>query len=875
MLRDICSELRYRLRALFRRNAMERELDEEVGLHLERETEKLVARGLSVEEARRSARLAFGPVEATKEATRDARGVRLVEHLVQDLRYAARSLRKTPGFTVTIVLVLALGVGANAAMFTLVDRLFFREPSGITDPTRVLEAFQTTPSGFMPSMRPALLPSIRRDLHGLAEVAVRRDVYAGLDVATAPRVTRVTSNYFGLLGVRPARGRFFTTIDGADSLPVAVVSDRYWQRDLSGDPNAVGRSIELNRKRYTVIGVAPAAFAGIDLQATDVWLPMAPDAGGTVVLRLANGVTSQRVDAVMTLDAQRGMSAALLAFRKQHPFPLPTVRTSPLPYGRLHPAMRNPYTETITRVTGVAAIILLIAVANVATLLLMRAARRQREIAIRLALGVSRARLCGQLFAEGAMLAVAGGGAALLLGTWGSAVARARLLPGVRLTYALFDWRLVGFTLTVAVTAGLFASLASALQATRADLTRALKAGADEGHAWRSWLRSGLIVAQTALSVVLLVGAGLFVQSLRKIRAVPLGIDVGQLMFAKASFDHGDSGKVYLPLMEEEVSRLAAMPGVHGVAVSLMPPMQGETSKMMFRPSGDTVYFNGQSEMTGNAVGPGYFATVGMRVLDGRDFASTDIATSTPVLVINRAAALAAWPGRRAVGECLVMGRPTNPCATVVGVVTQANLMGVKPDSEPHYYVPVAQQRYQSDFTITLRAPLATRVALVPIVRRDLMARLPSSTTIQVENLAPALARLYIQWQEGADVFVSMGLLALVVAGIGMYSVIGYAVSRRMREMGVRVALGARRPQLMGPLLLGSVRSVLVGIVLGIAAALALGRLVASLLYDTSPRDPAVIVGAAVMLVLAALAAALGPAWRASRVDPASVLRAE
>jgi predicted permease len=794
---------------------------------------------------------------------------RWLDSLAQDTRYAIRGLRKTPGFTLTVILVLALGVGANAAMYSLVDRLFFREPSGIVDPASVVMPTEVFQGGYMPAMGSANIDALRSSVKGLGTVALQKGVYQGIDRATGPRVLRVTDNYFPMLGVRMARGRTFAPDEAADSLPVAVVSYRYWQRTLDGDSAVLGHSIEIAQQRYTVIGVTSPAFTGTGLEATDVWLPMSTKADGGLIMRLNTGVTRERVEAAMTVALRQGLRP-----NTRSGYTPPVIRANPLVFGRQSYGGGSPYLEIIIRVAGVAAIILLVAIANVATLLLMRATRRSREIAVRLALGVSRGRLMRLLMVEGALLSLAAGAAALVAGVWGGAVARARFMPFYRLTYPLIDWRFVTFTLGIAIAAGLLASVAPTIQASRPDLTHSLKAGA-RGQYRRSWFRGSLVVAQAALSVVLVVGAGLFVRSLHNIHSVPLGIDIDQLTVASASFQRVDSGKTYLPLMQQEAERLASIPGVQGAAVSLMAPMQGEMGGMAFRQGGDTMFFNGEAGLAGNAVGPGYFATVGIRLVDGRDFTTSDVAGSAPVVVLSESAARAAWPGKRAVGQCMVLGRDTNPCTTVVGVVSDANLVNITPEPGTHYYLPVTQYPYIRSLAITVRAPSRTRAALAQAVRHDLTGRLPASTDLRIEDLRSSLDPRYAQWTEGAVVFTAMGILALIVAAIGMYSIIGYSVSQRMHEMGVRVALGARRGQVMRPVIVGGLKLAALGVVLGIGAALVLGKLVASLLYNTSPRDPVAMVAAAVILLLASVAAAFVPARRAARVDPVIALRAE
>jgi hypothetical protein len=354
-----------------------------------------------------------------------------------------------------------------------------------------------------------------------------------------------------------------------------------------------------------------------------------------------------------------------------------------------------------------------------------------------------------------------------------------------------------------------------------------------------------------------------------------LGVDVNQLVVVNARFQRTDSAKAYVGVMQREADRLAAIPGVQGAAVSFMGPMSGELGGMAFLRSGDTARFSGKPYLNGNATGPGYFATVGMQVVDGRDFASTDVANAAPVLIVSKSAAQDLWPAERAVGNCLRLNRDTNPCATVVGVVSDANLVNIKPEPQAHYYVPVTQQKYLSDLALTIRAPRKLRTTLAPTARRELASQLPASTTLSVQDLRSTMGQRYTQWTEGAVVFSAMGILALIVAGIGMYSIIAYSVSRRMHEMAVRVALGASRRQVMRPVVFGGLALAVAGVAIGVGIALAAGKLVASLLYETSPRDPLAMLAAAVVLLVAALVASFVPARRAARADPMRALQAE
>jgi predicted permease len=541
--------------------------------------------------------------------------------------------------------------------------------------------------------------------------------------------------------------------------------------------------------------------------------------------------------------------------------------------------------EITAQIAGVAAIILLITATNVATLLLLRAARREREVAVRLALGVSRTRLCAQLLTESVLLAAVGGAAAMIVGAWGGAALRAMVMPHVRWGEPALDARVMAFTMTLALAAGVVASLAPAIRATRPELTQSLRGGAREGVFHRSRIWPALVVTQTALSLVLVIGAGLFVRSLRNAHAIQLGYDVGQLMSATVRFDAAEEVPAdFQAVMVDETSRLTAVPGVEGAGLSSMPPMGGLFAQMVFLPGGDSVG-GAMDGPTWNAVSPGFFATTGMRVLGGRDFTSADGAGAERAMIVNESMAKSAWPGQVALGKCVMLNATNAPCTTVIGVVSDAHLADLMEMGPMHYYLPMAQAivgakpgvppRFARFATITVRAGAERRAGLAQLVRRDLKERLPASANIKVGDLQQDLAPRYHQWREGAVLFSMLGALALLVTTVGLYGVVAYMVARRTHEMGVRIALGAGSGDIVRLVVREGLGVVAVGVVVGAGIALALGKLVESLLYGVSPHDPAVVTGASLLFTLIAAAACLVPARRAMRVDPVEALRAE
>ncbi|HEX5435896.1 MAG TPA: FtsX-like permease family protein [Gemmatimonadaceae bacterium] len=534
-----------------------------------------------------------------------------------------------------------------------------------------------------------------------------------------------------------------------------------------------------------------------------------------------------------------------------------------------------------TRLVGVAAIVLLIACANIANLLLARAVQRRREIAVRLALGITRGRLIAQLFAESALLALMGGAAAILLAFWAGLLLRMLLLPGITWAGPPVDLRVVGFTAGVTLLTALLAGLAPAVRGSRADLGMALKAG------WRSGLggggatrlRAALLVVQAALSVVLLVGAGLFVQSLVRARNVDLGVDAGRLI-ALTPRPSAQSGSDTLPpafdaRMAEVAERVRALPGVAGVTTAAISPLLGEMSGPWSVPGRDSLPRLPHAE---NYVSPSYFSTVGTRIVAGRAFTPADRKGAAHVAIVNETLAHAVWPHEHALGQCIEMGMQSDalPCTTVVGVAHDTHEMNVVEPAFMQIYQPLAQQppgpvRSRS---LIVRATGDPHRLVAPL-RTLMRSEFPRGWTVRVTLLEAEIAPQLRPWRLGTMMFGAFGLLALVVAGVGLYSVVSYSVAQRTHEIGVRVALGARARDVVQLVLGHSVRVTLIGVGVGCVVAVAAGTLIASLLYDTSVHDPLVFGAVAAVLLAVAVLASVIPARRATRVDPMDALRAE
>ncbi len=882
----------HRVRTFVRPGAYARDLDDEMRLHAEMDEryERDSAGG-----ARR-----FGSSTFYKEEARRLTWLAFADVMRQDLAYAWRTTRRSPGFTTVVVLTLALGIGANASVFSVLDRLYLRTPHGIADPSSLrrtwIEHFRTS-TGVPFRSQAISYPTYDAITEATgtrrASALYRTDFAMRLGKRpTDPRVSVVyaTANYFEVLGVRPALGRLY----GADEdrpgrgASVVVVSHAFWQSRLRGDSSALGRPIAIGKDTYTVVGVLDPGFSGLDLRASEVWIPLGlfPDPGWNrdrpwwTEDAMTWFTIVRRADAALAdAEYQRRATAAVRAKNRllgARGDTLAAVWTGSVIEAR-GPSTPGHQMIVSTRLGGVAVLVLVIAAANVINLLLARATNRRREIALRLALGVSRGRLIRMLTTETMMLAALAGVAGLIATSWGASLLRSLIMPEIPWRDSALDARVAVFAIAVTVVAGLVAGIVPAIQASSPRLSDALKAGARDGGRHRSRLRSALLITETALSVTLLVGAALFVRSLRNVQALDLGYDAEQLVFGRVEFAEGETppSAVLGSTMREVAARLRGRPGVESVARSSWEPMQG-LGFLDFFVGPDSVGSYGRRAPTSTSVSPEFFRTVGLSMLRGRGFSGTDHERPPAEIVVNDAMAKLVWPGRDPLGQCVRLGKRENPCFTVVGILETARLTNVI-ENEPaaQFYVPLGSLSSSSSGTsIIVRArrdqAAAASAELVGTLRRAFPTA-ESSVTAMTTNLEPE----YRPWRLGASLFTGLGLLAMVVAVIGIYGTVSYGVSQRTHEFGVRVALGAQVDDVVRQVLGEGLRTVAVGVALGIALALSAGRVVAAMLFGIAPTDPGVLVTVSVGLLVVAALATVVPAWRAARADPLTALRAE
>jgi predicted permease len=904
------SDLRFRFRAIFRREVMERELDDELRFHLERETEKNVRAGMAPDEAARRARAAFGGMERIKEDSREARGVVLVQTLGQDLRYALRGLRLRPGFTAAIVLTLGLGIGTNAAMFGVIDRLMFRAPAYLVAPERVHRVFtryrwEGEDNGGDGFSYPRFIDFTRMttSFDRIAGIAYRTLAIGSHDDAVEMSVGAVSAGLFRFFDAPPVLGRYFTPAE--DSLPVgtpvAVLGYGFWQAHYGG-ANVLGKTVRIGDAVYTIVGVAPEGFVGTSEQTQPAaFVPLTTIASGRstnfgtnynwtwldVIVRRKPNVSVAQAHADLSNAFRRSWGAerewGLSQFPGgKSPVKFPTadeahVRAEAGPLLMSRGTSADPAAHVATWVMGVALIVLLVACANVTNLLLAHAVKRRREIALRLALGVTRRRLLQQLLTESLVLALLGGAIGLVVAQFGGQLVRGMFLQDEAATAVITDTRTLWFVIVVTLAVAVLTGLAPALHSLRGDVADALKAGSREGSYRRSAIRTGLLLFQGALSVVLLVGAGLFVRSLSNVRGLRLGYDIAPVVYveAVARGTKSTSAEAYA-LTERMLAAAKSVPGVRNASLTISVPFwSSEGRGAPTVPGRDSLRKLGRFGL--QAGSPSYFETLGTRIIQGRGFAETDVANAPPIVVVSDAMAKAIWPGQNAIGQIMRIGPDSNPYMTVVGVAENMRIEDLSGKPEFSYYMPAEQYvRQFGRMNPTLFVRVTGRAEdYTEALRRRLQREMPGESIVKAMPLRSLVAERQRSWDFGAKMFVGFGGLALLLAAIGLYSVVAYMVAQRTHELAIRIALGAGLGDVLRMVVMQGVVFAAIGIALGSGIALFAGRWVEPLLFAQKANDPVIYALVAGVLLVVAIASTVRPALRASRVDPMVALKSD
>jgi predicted permease len=899
-----------RLRAVWNSEKVHQEIDEEMQFHIRMRTQENIERGMSPDDARRNAEERFGNTGRIKEQGWDVRGGGWLETLWQDLRYGARMLRKHPGFSLMAVLTLALGIGANTAIFSLVNATLLRQLP-YPEPERLAYVYSgVAGSPYSTASYPDYV-ELRDQNQVFSGLAARGSITASLSSDEQTDLVSgeiVSGNFFDVLGVGAALGR---TISPADDQtpgahPVAVISHGLWQRRFGGDRGIIGRQINLNGQGFTIIGVLSAEMPGvIPGRADDIYVPMMmqalmrPPRGGYsgeknpdllqvrgnrwlwLTGRLKPGATKEQAQAALAL-----------IFKQQEQLYPDTNRARIATVTRASdgdPEERPPLLKVAGLLLTVVGIVLLIACANVANLLLSRASARRKEIAVRLALGAGRWRLVRQLLTESLLLSVLGGAAGLLLAVWAVDVLRSvppppGLLP-INLDFSL-DGRVLVFTLALSVLTGLAFGLAPALQASRTDLISTLKnesPGLNQKHR-RFNLRNILVIAQVALSFVLLIGAGLFLRSLWRAQAIEPGFDEAKLLTAPLNINLLRYTRVQgREFYRQVVERVEALPGVESASVARIVPLSGGSSVSDLLIEGRTDPANesrsegagpggpSQNTISRNVVGPNYFQTMGIGLLKGRDFSELDTQEGQGVVIVNETFERVHFNGQDALGKRLSFNGAGGPWREIVGVARDSKYQTLGEAATPFAYLPLAQN-HETGMTLLVRASNEP-AGLLATVRQSVQSLERNLPVTNVRPMRELIGNSLYAARMGALLIGVFGLLALALAAVGLYGVMAYAVSQRTREIGIRMALGAQRMDVLRLILREGMTLVVLGASLGLAGAIALSRLLVSFLYGISATDATTLTATAAVLVIVAFIANFIPARRATRVDPIIALR--
>jgi putative ABC transport system permease protein len=829
----------------------------------------------------------------------------MIETLLQDIRYAARGLRNKPGFTAAVVLTLGLGIGANAAMFGIVDRLLFRAPSYMVSPDLVHRVYLVRTfdgkENFGSNFQYTRYEDLKRWTTSFDVVAATGENSMAVGVGENARempVAHVSAGFWRLFDAPPAIGRYFTPAE--DTTPtgaaVVVLSNGFWQSRYASSPDAIGKQLKLAKTDYTIIGVTPEGFMGTSTGAVPIgWIPITTFSANEftwnpkdlsnwyqkyniswlqMLARRKPGITNDAATADLTNAYKRSHEKQ----REMSPRTTPAEILKPRALAGSVLTQRGPTSSQASKIArwvgGVAVIVLLIAAANVANLLLARALRRRREVAVRLALGVSRARLLSQLLTESLLLSALGGVLGVVIAQFGGVLLRSQFMPSAENVAVLGDVRTLAFAGVAVLVVGVLTGLAPALQAGRGDLTEALKSGSREGTYHRSRTRVALLVFQGALSVVLLVGAGLFVRSLGNVRGLRMGYDMDKLMWVGVE----ERGEKLTPaergaLRDRLAEAARGLPGVTNAARAVTVPFWMTWDEGVNVAGHDTAKLNRLSFRIQGA-SPEYLNTMGTRLLRGRGIESHDTEKSPKVMVVSESMAKLLWPGKDALGQCVRIGADTNPCTEVVGVAEDIRADEELGDDKMLYYYRPLPQAQPEGGGLFVRTSGAARHS-TESVRRQLQALMPGSAYVTVTPFTQIYAPTIRSWRLGARMFVAFGTLALVLAAIGLYSVIAYNVAQRTHELGVRVAFGAQVTDVIRLVLIEGLRLAVAGVVIGGGIALLAGRWVAPLLFKVKPTDPLVFGFVIATLLVVATVASLIPAMRAARVDPNVALRSE
>lgn len=885
--------IRRRLRSVLWRVPLEQEVHEELAHHVELRTEELVARGIPPDEARRQALDRLGDPRRM-EKTLTAIGRRRDRtfawrewwtELWQDLAFALRQCRRQPSFTLAAVLTLALGIGATTAIYSVVHAVLLK-PLPAANPDRVLSVY-TTWRGSQSSTSVGNFDYIRQRVKTLEHFAAMNALSFNLsDDGVPERVLggRVTWNFFPVFGIAPLHGRVFTADEdrpGQDR--VVVLSHKLWQRRFGGDPNVVGRQIRLNSVPFDVIGVMPRAFEEI-AEFADLWTPIAftPAQLAEHDLHYLDLFGLRRADTSLP-QVRDELTRVVQALVVDHPDENLDRGAGTEP---LDQAAVGDYRARLYVLLGAVLIVLLTACGNVANLLLARLAARSRELAIRAAIGANRWRIVRQVMTESLVLAGLGGALGVVAAYWLVPVLVANAPTGVpRLSTAQIDLPVLGASIALVLVTAALVGLLPALFATRADVNAELGAGkGTSGRALRPWIRQSLIAAQAAMVVVVLAGSALLIRSAIELQQVPIGFDTSGVLTARISLPAAQYRtpevvkSTFLTLRE----RLEAAPGIAAAALDQQPPMTQGSSTNGLIPEGRPISIASVIPSNSHFISPGYFGLLKIPFVAGRDFATTDVRSAPLVMIVNETFAREAFNGADPIGKRVSCceGKPGEPSwKIVVGVVADIHSRGPATAPRPEFYLPFGQLPdvvwtwNGNTMSLLVRTASGDAAALAPVVRDVVRTIDPSLPIFAVNTMEEGLGRTMAQARFNTTLMTMLGGSALLLAALGIYSVIAWLVAQRAREIGLRMALGASARSVVGQMTLHGLRPVAIGLCIGLAVALAGSRVLEGQLFNTGARDPLAIGAVVAVLTIVSALASLVPAWRAAAVDPSRALR--
>ncbi len=896
------------------RSRVENDVEEELRAHIANRADDLERSGLSRAEAERRARIEFGGYQKYREEIRDSLGAHFLETLLQDIRYALRMLRKSPGFTAVAVLTLALGIGANTAIFSLMNAVMLRDLP-VKQPNQLVlfgdarqggsdDSFANTRIFSYPFYR-----EIRSKNQSFSEVSAVLSVsFNGMHGAVDKRVNLeemnaqlVSGTYFSMFGVNAALGRTFTATEDEPegAHPVAVISDSWWKRRFHRDPDVLGKTIAFRTTVYTIIGVAPPEFFGSTVgESPDVWIPLSmekeisPGWNGLddktfqslyISARLKSAVAVAQAQAEVNTLAQqlwREQAGPTLTHDQQQRLQHAFIKLTPGARGVSR--LRSQFSLPLQILMVVVALVLLIACANIANLLLARATAREREIAVRMAIGAGRMRLVRQMLTENSLLALLGGALGIWFASWtsGALLAMVSNEPEPVPLDVAPDARILAFTLLISVATVLLFGIAPALRATRVELVNALKEGkGSAGAVGRRAVANALIVGQVALSLVLLIGAGLFLRTITNLESVPTGFNKDNVLLFGIdpnAVGYKEDARL-VNLYQSLEQRIAAEPGVRSASVSSFTFNEGywDAAMVVF---GSSPAPGIDNDVLQNVAGQGYFATMGIPLLEGRVFEAQDTATSPKVAIINETMARNYFPGVSPIGRRFAIEDEADPskhgaAIEVVGVVKDTKYLGLRERPQAAAYYPYTQNtQYYYDLDVRYSGNARPIIGEVRQAVRDVDPRLP---VVYQSTLSEKVDRSIASQSLVGKLSTFFGLLAAFLACIGIYGVMSYAVSRRTREIGIRMAIGAERSDVLRMVMDEVGRLVGLGLAIGIPVALAADHWATSLLFGLKPTDPLTLTLATLLLLLVALFAGYLPARRAMKVDPMVALRYE